>query len=340
MVENRSVRLRATNCTIADLLTAGLEQAESEGLERTTMRGYRRVAQNQILPALGKKQITKLSVEELDRFYRALAKKGYSHSTIHQTHIVMRRVLESARRWGWISVNPAKDARPPRVETPDPSPVGLDQIMRLIEVADASYPEMAACITLAADTGARRSELCALKWSRVDLEKAKVRFDSSIGEAGGACEKDTKNHQHRTVSLSPVAVAELRRHRKAMLERALVCGVGFVEDAFVFSGAPDCGTFWFPTNLSHSFRRLRTKAGLPVSVKLHGLRHTQVTQLLDAGVPVRTVSGRVGHRNASTTNNIYSHWVAETDEKAADVVNDRIWADRPARPKPPSAEAS
>jgi site-specific recombinase XerD len=108
------------------------------------MLGYRRVAQNQVLPALGKNQIANLTVEGLDRFYRALAKKGYSHSTIHQTHIVMRRVLESARRWGWISVNPAKDARPPQVATPDPTPVRLDEIMRLIEVADASYPEMAA----------------------------------------------------------------------------------------------------------------------------------------------------------------------------------------------------
>jgi integrase len=60
-------------------------------------------------------------------------------------------------------------------------------------------------------------------------------------------------------------------------------------------------------------------------VKLHGLRHTQVTQLLDAGVPLRTVSGRVGHLNSSTTSNIYSHWIAETDERAAAVIGERIW---------------
>jgi integrase len=50
-----------------------------------------------------------------------------------------------------------------------------------------------------------------------------------------------------------------------------------------------------------------------------------VSQLLDAGVPVRTVSGRVGHLNSSTTTNIYSHWIPESDERAADVVSDRIW---------------
>lgn len=53
-----------------------------------------------------------------------------------------------------------------------------------------------------------------------------------------------------------------------------------------------------------------------------------MTQLLDAGVPLRTVSGRVGHRDPSTTTNIYSHWIAETDERAADVVADRIWSNR------------
>jgi len=42
-------------------------------------------------------------------------------------------------------------------------------------------------------------------------------------------------------------------------------------------------------------------------------------------VPLRTVSGRVGHLNSSTTSNIYSHWIAETDERAAVVIGERIW---------------
>ena len=65
--------------------------------------------------------------------------------------------------------------------------------------------------------------------------------------------------------------------------------------------------------------------GLPPWVHLHGLRHLQVTQLLDAGVPLRSVSGRVGHRNPSTTTNIYVHWIQESDTRAADAVESRIW---------------
>ena len=318
-------RLQVGSHTLAQLIEAGLEQAASEGLERTTMRGYRRVAENQILPALGSRRITKLTAEELDRFYRALAKKGYSYSTIHQTHIVLRRVLETAVRWRWISYNPAKDARPPRVAKTEPVPVPPSVIPVLIDEALKTRPDLAACIVLAADTGARRGELCGLRWSKINFETGKVRFDRSIGEDGGAYEKDTKNHQHRVISLSPPAREVLRRHRAAMAERALAFGVGLAEDAFVFSSAPDGSVHWWPSNLDTSFRRLCRRAGIPDTVKLHGLRHTQVTQLLDAGVPVRTVSGRVGHRNPSTTTNIYSHWIPESDERAADVVSARIW---------------
>jgi integrase len=317
--------LPAGSHTVAQLIEAGLEHAATEGLERTTLRGYRRVAECQILPALGSRRLTKLSAEDLDAFYRALAKKGYSYSTIHQAHIVLRRVLDTAVRWKWISYNAARDARPPRVAQMEPVPVPLTLIPVLLDGAAQSHPDLAACIVLAADTGARRGELCALRWSKVNLETGKVRFDRSIGEDGGVYEKDTKNHQHRVVTLSPPALDVMKRHRAAMAERALAFGIALPDDAFVFSSVPDGAVHWWPSNLSTSFRRLRQRLGLPDSVRLHGLRHTQVTELLDAGVPVRTVSGRVGHRNPSTTTNIYSHWIPESDERAAAEVDARIW---------------
>jgi integrase len=234
-------------------------------------------------------------------------------------------VFETTVRWKWLSYNPVRDARPPRVAKPEPVPVPPEVIPVLIEEAAKHNPELAACIVLAADTGARRGELCGLRWSKIDLTLGKVRFDRSIAEDAGVYEKDIKNHQHRTVTLSAPALDVLRHHRAAMAERAIACGVGLASDAFVFSSAADGSVPWWPSNLNTSFRRLCRRAGVPDSVKLHGLRHTQVTQLLDAGVPLRTVSGRVGHRNPSTTTNIYSHWIAESDERAAAVVSDRIW---------------
>ena len=55
-------------------------------------------------------------------------------------------------------------------------------------------------------------------------------------------------------------------------------------------------------------------------VRLHDLRHFVATQLLSAGVDVRTVAGRLGHRNAATTLNVYAHFVEQADRGAADVM--------------------
>ena len=71
--------------------------------------------------------------------------------------------------------------------------------------------------------------------------------------------------------------------------------------------------------MSRSFKRLCEKEGLP-DVRLHDLRHFVATQLLSAGVDVRTVAGRLGHRNAATTLNVYAHFVEQTDRAAADIM--------------------
>ena len=71
--------------------------------------------------------------------------------------------------------------------------------------------------------------------------------------------------------------------------------------------------------MSRSFARLCERAGLS-GVRLHDLRHYVATRLLAAGVDVRTVAGRLGHRNAATTLNVYSHFLAKADQEAANVL--------------------
>jgi len=67
--------------------------------------------------------------------------------------------------------------------------------------------------------------------------------------------------------------------------------------------------------------------GLP-DVRLHDLRHFVATQLLGAGVDVRTVAGRLGHRNAATTLNVYAHFLEQTDRTAADIIGRVIAGDQ------------
>jgi integrase len=109
------------------------------------------------------------------------------------------------------------------------------------------------------------------------------------------------------------SLAEHRRSTVAFVER---CGGEFEPDAFVFSHQADGSAPWRPDYVSLAFTRLRERCGLD-GVRLHDLRHFNATSLLASGTDIRTVSGRLGHADASTTLDIYAHFVHEADEHAA-----------------------
>ena len=187
-------------------------------------------------------------------------------------------------------------------------------------------PTLAMLIVLAADTGARRGELCALRWRHLDDEAGTVRIEAAIGETNVVYEKDTKTHQHRTVTLSSFAVDWLLDHRNRHAKACALCGFELSRRRLrARTRTRRARRRCTRRTRRRAFSRLRDRMELPTWVHLHGLRHLQVTQLLDAGVPLRSVSGRVGHRNPSTTTNIYAHWIQESDARSAEVVEDRIW---------------
>ncbi|RLE22807.1 MAG: hypothetical protein DRJ50_07060, partial [Actinobacteria bacterium] len=88
-------------------------------------------------------------------------------------------------------------------------------------------------------------------------------------------------------------------------------------DDLVFTNDPEAKKPWRPELVTRRWERLRKRAGLE-HVKLHGLRHFVATELLTAGIDLRTVSNRLGHARTSTTLDIYWAWVPAQDEAAAE----------------------
>jgi integrase len=137
--------------------------------------------------------------------------------------------------------------------------------------------------------------------------------------ADGLVEKDTKTHQARRITLDPVTIRCLIEHHERSESLARQVGTSIGDDAFVFSASFDGAAMMNPESVSRSFRRLADRAGAQ-DVRLHDLRHYVATRLLASGVDVRTVAGRLGHRDPSTTLNVYSHFIPEADQQAAAVL--------------------
>ncbi|MDQ6727296.1 MAG: site-specific integrase [Actinomycetota bacterium] len=166
-----------------------------------------------------------------------------------------------------------------------------------------------------------------MRWTDLVLDRATVWSKRGIVSGfTGLVEKDTKNHAARRVTLDPTARAALTARRDRAVERARACvstsSTPAPSCSATRSTAPSPGT---PDSVSRAFARLCRKAGI-TGVRLHDLRHFVATRLLSSGTDVRTVAGRLGHRNAATTLNVYSHFLAESDRDAANVLG-RIFDD-------------
>jgi integrase len=317
-------RASASTVTLSELIDRWLENV-GPGLSPRTLGGYRRVSDKRIVPALGTKRISKLTAADLDRFYRALLTGGLAPASIRIIHAVISSALTQAQRWGWLSVNVADNASPPPVRRKQWTPPTPDDVIRLIERARTSAsPDIGVFLHLAAVTGARRGELAGLRWSGVDLVAGQILIDRSVVQVGRELiEKDTKTHQARRLSIDSGTVELLARHKTDMETRGAKFSCVLSDRAFVFTDAPDGLVGWKPDRVTLAFGRLCKAEGVE-GVRLHDLRHFAATRLLSSGVDVRTVSGRLGHADASTTLGVYAHFLESADQAAADILGSLI----------------
>jgi integrase len=320
--------------TVAELAARFLE-LNGDRLSPTTLRGYRQILDRYVLPALGSRKVRTLRPAELDEFYAGLLRSGgaggraLSAQSVHHVHALLRRLLNQASKWAWCAVSPAAKASPPRAVKHEIRPPAPEDVQKLLVAAGERDPDFALFLRLAVVTGARRGELCALRWRDVNLAAGALTIERAIvaGEGNALVEKDTKTHASRRVMLDPETLELLGGRLAACRERAAACGVEPAAGAYVFSDEPDSSAPWRPNRLTLAFGRLCKRTGID-GVRLHDLRHFAATRMLVAGVPVKTVAGRLGHANAATTLNVYAHVVESSDAEAAQVLGDLLRATR------------
>ncbi|MBO0876159.1 MAG: site-specific integrase [Pseudonocardia sp.] len=189
-------------------------------------------------------------------------------------------------------------------------------------------PDWGVFILLSMTTGARRGEVCGVRWPHLDLDASVVRLHRSIAQiAGDVWEKDTKTHQQRRVTLDPEITDILRAHRTRCEQRASDLGTRIRRDGFVFSPAPDCSIQIKPNTMTQRYGRLAARLG--IDTHLNCLRHYSATELIAAGVDIRTVAGRLGHSGGgSTTLRAYTAFQLEAEQRASSALAAR-------RPRPP-----
>jgi integrase len=168
---------------------------------------------------------------------------------------------------------------------------------------------------VAAYFGLRRSELCGLAWSEVDLTTRRIHVRQA--QVDDALDSTKSEDSDRQVVIDEATADVLKAWRKAQLAERMAWAGVWTDSGRVFTR--EDGTPLRPGWVSTRFDTLAERAKLP-PVTLHGLRHGSATMALAAGVPIKVISEMLGHSTSSFTADVYTEVAGELAEAAASAI--------------------
>jgi integrase len=315
-----------------------LKNKEIEGKRDTTLSTWRLYLNKHILPSLGAIALKDITTAKLNSFYsekmeinsqrkrdsKTEEKKNESISpnTVIHFHRIIHNILNHAVKQRVLAYNPATACSKPKAVKPQINILTVEEVVKLLETARlynikkngdinekvnrSYYP----ALIVAVYTGLRRSELLGLKWKHVDLDNGLLNIAETLLQVTGKKayqEDDTKTYAgKRTISVPSEVVEVLRKHKEGMDEKT----------EYVFcnnnGGTPD------PHNFNRFFGRILVKAGITKHVRVHDLRHTNVSMMVLQNVNPKDISKRIGHSSYSFTMQTYAHIMPDTDMKTAE----------------------
>ena len=319
--------------TVGDYLLHRWLPAKRTRLKPTTASVYERNIQLHINPNIGHIPLQKLQPEDLDGLYVKLLNDGkrngkaggLSARSVRAVHTTIQSALSDAVRKGTVVRNVADLADPPAAGRSEQAmSVWTSEELRCFLEAISGH-DLFPLYLLAATTGMRRGELAGLTWRNVDLDAARLTVNLQILSVGynlieGSLKSATSR---RTIDLDPLTVTELRRHRRNQLEQRMATGRRS-DDGYVFA-KPD-GSPVHPDYISQTFRRAVAKLDVP-RIRLHDLRHTHASILLQQGVNAKVVSERLGHSSVAFTMTVYQHVMPGMQAQAAATFGAAVFGD-------------
>lgn len=240
-----------------------------------------------------------------------------NNNSVIRYQAMLFSIFKKGVQWGLINENPCSRAEHPKAEEIDVRVLTEKEIPKLLDALSDAPPQYSVITQLALLLGARRGEICALRWSDIDFEKGTLsikRTVQSIPGIGLVFNTPKTRRGKRCLRIGADCVELLQEYRRYQKAERFRIGSAWVRKVTLENGKvadndmlftkwngepmdPDIISSWFPKFLeAHD---------LP-DVNFHSLRHSNASILIAAHVPITTVSGRLGHAQTSTTLNYYA----------------------------------
>ena len=302
----------------ADYMLQWLARMKSR-LSPTTYRNYKYVVENSICPYFRERQIllVRLHPADLEEYYTHLREQGASANTVIHHHANIHKALKDAVRLDLVTRNVAAIAERPHKEKFLPDYYSVDEANQLLEKLKGHW--MYVPVMLSMFYGLRRSEVLGLRWGDIDLANSTmiIRHTRVYGDAegrGAALERDIlkRKSSYRTLPVPEPVRSILDSTRKSRYGNDEAPGNEYI--CLNKDGKPIV-----PNYFTQCFKQFLQENNLR-EVRLHSLRHTCASVLIQNRTPLIEIQQWLGHSTLETTADLYAHLEYETKLRSTDTM--------------------
>lgn len=297
----------------------------------STYNRYKELINKYLSSGIGSMNITAIQSYHIEQLLLD-NKSKISGATLQSIYTLINTIMNRALKLKIIKDNPCKYVERPKRDKFKPNTLSVDDIQKLFDALNPDkniYDYMfniALKITL--ELGVRRGELGGLEWHNIDFDNNQITIENNLIYSNGHVLMSTPKTEesNRTIYVSDEILDLLKELKNKQEDNKKQYG-DFYEKNIFDDKEYDLIMVWqngkyiHPMYYLDKLKKVLKKAGITKDIRFHDIRHTNATLLLQEHTDMKVIQERLGHKDISTTANIYSHVTKEMQKYATNKLN-------------------
>ena len=294
-------------------IAAAWKEYKRPYVKQSTMAAYVLILENHILPTFG--EDNSLPEQSVQAFVLHKIESGLSTKSVKDILIVLKMVMKFGVKKEWMTYYEWDIKYPPSSENKVLDVLSVTNHRKILNHIQSHFTFMGLGIYISLSTGLRIGEICALKWSDINVTDGILTVNRTIERI--YIIEGEKKHTELVIN-TPKTKNSCREipMNKELLGRLKPLKKVVNDDYYILTNDERPTE---PRTYRNYYKRLMEKLDIP-KLKYHGLRHSFATRCIEVGCDYKTVSVLLGHSNISTTLNLYVHPNMEQKKRCIDKV--------------------
>ena len=299
------------NMKFKDLMEQFINLHAEIYLKPSTVRGYQDHFKLHLKEFFGEIKLVDITPVIINRFMEQKIKSGLSNKTVNHLLTTLGTAFNWAVNNNYMIFNPVSRVKKLKVQQKEMEFLTEEEIKKVLDVAEAEYPDFYPILITAIYSGMRRGEVLGLTWNCIDFNKSIIKVRKSLYK--GILSTPKTDCSIRDIQVPSKLIQVLKQYKNFAVDNEL--NLVFTQK----NGEPiDADNL-----MNRRYRKILKLAGVK-QIRFHDLRHTYASLLIAKDLNIKYIQKQMGHSSFEVTMNTYAHLMPEVYEKSKLAIDELI----------------